>query len=245
MAVMLRGYAFFDLDHTLLPHDTQALFCNFVLKRERWRTMLHLVFLPIAVLRALKLAPLEFAKRAFNAYLWRMPKARLAELAEEFAAGEVRPRAYPELLQEIERHRNEGRTLVLNTASPAFYSEAIAAALGFDHWVATPVIARDPMPLIPRLDGGNNKHGRKIENMCRIVPGLADITAEQRADSWSYSDSSADIPLLEFAGHRVLVHPSVSLASRFPDAVVLRPPRPYASKAGDLLAVCRQALGLY
>jgi hypothetical protein len=32
-----KGYALFDLDHTLLPFDTQALFCNFVIRREPWR----------------------------------------------------------------------------------------------------------------------------------------------------------------------------------------------------------------
>ncbi len=242
---MPRGFAFFDLDHTLLPHDTQALFCNFVLKRERWRTLLHLVFLPIAMMRAVKLVPLELAKRAFNAYLWRMPEARLMKLAREFAASEVKPRAYPELLAEMERHRNDGRRLVLNTASPAFYSDAISAVFGFDHWVATPLIVQDPMPLIPRLDGENNKHERKIENMRRLVPGIADISAEQRADSWAYSDSAADIPLLEFAAHRVLVHPGGPLAARFPDAIVLSPRRPYAGKTGDMLSLCRQALGLY
>ena len=30
-------FALFDLDQTLLPYDTQALFCNFVLRRHGWR----------------------------------------------------------------------------------------------------------------------------------------------------------------------------------------------------------------
>jgi hypothetical protein len=50
-----RSYAFFDLDHTLLPFDTQALFCNFVLHRRPWRVFLHLLFLPFALGRALRL----------------------------------------------------------------------------------------------------------------------------------------------------------------------------------------------
>ena len=30
-------FALFDLDQTLLPYDTQVLFCNFVLRRHGWR----------------------------------------------------------------------------------------------------------------------------------------------------------------------------------------------------------------
>lgn len=238
-------YALFDLDHTLLPHDTQALFCNFVLKRERWRVLMHLVFLPVALLYALRLVHIETAKCAFLAYLWGMRKDRLMRYAREFAETNVKSRCYLELLAEIDRHKREGRVLVLNTASPCIYPADIARVLGFDHCIATPLVIDDPMPLIPRLSGPNNKKQQKIPNMQRDVPGLIQLTAEDRADTWAYSDSSADIPLLEFAGRQVLVHPGHSLAVRFPSAVVLRPPRPYSNKVTDMLCVLRQVLGLY
>ena len=238
-------YALFDLDHTLLPHDTQALFCNFVLKRERWRVVMHLVFLPVALLYALRLAHIETAKCAFLAYLWGMSEERLMRHAREFAETEVRRRCYPELLAEIARHKRDGRVLVLNTASPCIYPAEIARVLGFDRCIATPLAIGDPMPLIPRLSGPNNKKQQKIPNMLHAVPGLAGLTPEDRADTWAYSDSSADIPLLEFAGRQVLVHPSRPLAARFPSATVLRPPRPYSNKFTDMLCVVRQVLGLY
>lgn len=49
---MDRRFAFFDLDHTLLPFDTQALFCNFILQREGWRRVWLLWFLPCVPLAA-------------------------------------------------------------------------------------------------------------------------------------------------------------------------------------------------
>lgn len=238
-------YAFFDLDHTLLPFDTQALFCNYVLKRERWRTLLHLVFLPVALLYALRLVHVETAKCAFLAYLWRMPKERLMRHARDFAETEMKRRCYPELIAEIGRHRREGRVLVLNTASPCIYPDDIARVLGMDHCIATPLVIEDPMPLIPRLSGPNNKRQQKIPNMERAVPALAALKPEERADCWSYSDSPADIPLLEYSGRQVLVHPGHSLMSRFPSATVMRPQRPYPNKVADMLCVVRQVLGLY
>jgi phosphoserine phosphatase len=238
-------YAIFDLDHTLLPFDTQALFCNYVLKRERWRVVMHLFFLPVAFLYAVRLVHIETAKCAFLSFLWGMPKEKLMRYAGEFAEAEVKRHVYPELLAEIARHRREGRVLVLNTASPCIYPADIARVLGFDHCVATPLVIEDPMPLIPHLDGPNNKQQQKIPNMERDVPGLATLVPEARQDCWSYSDSSADIPLLEFSGKKVLVHPGRKLAARFPSAIILRPPRPYSNKVADMFCVLRQVLGLY
>ena len=93
----MPGFAFFDLDHTLLPFDTQPLFANFVLRRERWRTVYLLGVAPLGLLRAVKLAPTVLVKRAFLNFLWGMKRERLQCLAREFADTEVLRRVYPEL----------------------------------------------------------------------------------------------------------------------------------------------------
>jgi phosphoserine phosphatase len=242
-----RGFAFFDLDHTLLPHDTQALFCNYVLRRERWRTLLHVFFLPFALLRAVKLISTLRAKRAFSGYLWRMPMARLRQHVENFVHGSVLPWTYAEVMAEVERQRGEGRILVLNTASPDFYAHDIARALGFDYCVATKARLTDPLSFHPAI-AVNNKRGEKIEAMLAEVPGVAELTAEQRNDHcYAYSDSAADLPLLEFGGNAVLIHPSPDLATLGirREWTLMHPARPYRSQAGNMLAAVRQVLGCY
>lgn len=242
-----RGYAFFDLDHTLLPHDTQALFCNYVLKRERWRTLLHVQFVPFALLKAVGLISTLKAKRAFMGYLWRMPLRTLQRYAADFARTSVLPWTYEEVMNEVERHRNEGRVLVLNTASPDFYARDIAEILGFDYCVATKARLTDPLschPVIPV----NNKNEEKIEAMRAEVPGVAGLTQDERNDHcYAYSDSAADLPLLEFGGNAVLIHPSPHLATLGirREWSLMHPPRPYSTRVGDMLAVVRQMLGLY
>jgi phosphoserine phosphatase len=79
------------------------------------------------------------------------------------------------------------------------------------------------------------------------LPGVAALSDEERFHCWSYSDSAADIPLLEFVGNRVLVHPSRRLRSHFPqaDVTVLTPRRPYWGRLGDLFAAIRQMAGLH
>src|SRR6185436_4552745 len=131
-----------------------------VLRRHGWRRGYLGVFSAAAPLRTLRIIGTGGLKRAFLSYLWRMPRARLTELAHEFAEKIVPPLLYPEIVAEVERHRAAGRTLILTTASPEFYATAIARVLGFDHCFGTRIVfQRDPGPLIPRIEGENNKHG--------------------------------------------------------------------------------------
>lgn len=240
-------FAFFDLDHTLLPFDTQALFANFVLRRERWRTGYLLGFAPVAMLRLCNVVPTVVAKRSFLGYLWKMKREKLQAHSRDFAEQVVKPWIYPELLAIIEEHRAAGRILVLNTASPNFYPQEIARVLGFHHCIATQVEPHETMPFLPGVIGSNNKREAKIAAMKLQVPAVAAATEEELKNSWAYSDSAADLPLLELAGNAVLVHPNAALeaigiARGWP---VLRPARPYKNKMGDVISSARQALGLF
>jgi HAD superfamily phosphoserine phosphatase-like hydrolase len=241
------GFAFFDLDHTMLPHDTQALFCNYVLRRERWRTLLHTVFLPFAILRALRLISTLRAKRAFMSYLWGMPQDRLRNYARAFATESARAWCYPELLAEMERHRTAGRTLVLNTASPDFYAREVAYALGFDYCVATQTSLTEPLSLQPQITE-NNKRTAKIPAMCKQVPGVNELTDEQRnAQCYAYTDSLADLPLLNFGRNGVVIHPNPQLVTLAinRDWTILHPRRPYHGWLGNLTSMLQQFLGFY
>ena len=248
-----RGYALFDLDHTLLPHDTQVLFCNFVLQKqgEGWRRIYALWFIPLIPLAILKLVSLRTMKRVFSSYLWKMPEERVRAYAREFSETVVSRVAYEQSVAELKQHQAEGRITILNSASPEFYVEEIAKMWGFDHFLGTNLILKNPMPFLPEITGPNNKHGAKITAMRErgLLPdGFDESDPEARLpDSYAYSDSSADVPLLSVCEDGTMVHPS----SRFAEIGAERgwdtwsPPRPYSSKMGDRWAQIRQALGIY
>lgn len=242
---MSRSFAFFDLDHTLLPHDTQALFCNHVLKREGWRRIWLLWFLPCLPLAALRLLSLRTMKRLFLGYLWGMPRETLEAHVADFLEGDFAAALYPEVVTEVERHRAEGRILVLNSASPEFYLRGIAKKLGFDEVFGTRLVVSDRMPFLPRIEGPNNKHGEKIAAMRER--GLLPDEPPVLPDSWSYSDSSADLPLLNLAENAVMIHPGPKLSAigQSRGWRTMTPLRPYAGKWGGRLAMALQVLGLY
>jgi len=239
-------FAFFDLDGTLLPWDTQLLFCNHVLRRRGWRRILLVPFLLLAPLAALRVLRTRAMKRLFLAYLWRITRDDLVALAEEFAAEVVERHVWPEMRDEVTRNRIEGRLLVLNTASPAFYAEPIARRMGFDHCVATAVVVPDRMPFIAAIDGPNNKRGAKIDAM-RARGILPPDLALPAPDSVAYTDSVADLPLLGCAGTAVLVHPQRDLTARAAESrtVVVARPEPAVPRGRWLVAAVGMMFGCW
>ena len=81
----------------------------------------------------------------------------------------------------------------------------------------------------------------------RCAPWLErdELFALQREDPTAWT--TADLPLLEYAGYGVLVHPSRSLAAigRQRGWAILHPERPYDNKLGDMLRVVLQMFGLH
>jgi HAD superfamily hydrolase (TIGR01490 family) len=238
-------YALFDLDQTLLPHDTQALFCNYVLRREGWRRVYLLWFVPCLPLAALRLLSLRTMKRLFFSYLVGMRRESLEAHVAAFLESDFSAALYPAVVAELERNRAEGRVLILNSASPEFYLKGIAAKLGFDHYLGTDLEIRGVMPFLPVITGPNNKHGAKVVAM--VARGFIPEDVVMLADSWAYSDSSADLPLLELVENGVMIHPGAKLAAVGLERGwrTMTPARPYAGKWSGRLVACAQACGLY
>ena len=242
---MPRGYALFDLDHTILPFDTQALFCNYVLQQEGWRRIYLAWFLLSLPLVALKIFNLRMMKRVFASYLFGMKKETLDRYVKEFLESDFDKALYPEVVAEVERHREEGRTLILNSASPDFYLAGISEKLGFDHHIGTEMTGEDTMPMLPKILGPNNKCDAKIVAMREraLISGEAGMLA----NTWAYSDSLADIPLLSIAENGVMIHPSNRLAKEGLKQGwrTMTPKRPYKGKWGCRWASAIQAMGFY
>jgi phosphoserine phosphatase len=96
---------------------------------------------------------------------------------------------------------------VMNSASPEIYTGLIAERLGFEYSFGTKVVLPERMPLVPQLPGLNNKHAVKIETMREILPAGFKV-GDVLEDSYAYSDSSADLPMMRMVDHPVMVDPS-------------------------------------
>jgi len=257
-----KGFAFFDLDYTLIPHDTQLLFCNYVLRKKPVRVFYTLFFFPALMLGALRILRSEGLKKTFLSFLWGISSNELDSLASAFVKEEVLPAIYPDLLAELEIHKKEGRVTILNTASPEIYARHIAKELGFDHYRATVVKIGNRMPLLPLFPERNNKRYVKLVSMRELLPKemkknipedpkqaeKSDTNGPKIPNSYAYSDSPADLPMLEIAENVTLVHPESSDLLRLAKKNgwrILHPVRPYKNSLENHLNNLKQAFGLY
>ncbi|HEY5860761.1 MAG TPA: HAD-IB family hydrolase [Actinomycetota bacterium] len=143
---------------------------------------------------------MELTRRAARATAgWSREAVRSAG---EAAAGVLFDRVPPFALAEIERHRGEGRLLVMATTTPHDLIEPLAALLGFDAVIATRYQAVDDV-YTGGIDGefvwGRGKN--------RAVAAWAVESDVDLSESHAYSDSYYDVPLLSAVGHPHVVNP--------------------------------------
>ncbi|MEY2471690.1 MAG: hypothetical protein QOK28_1019, partial [Actinomycetota bacterium] len=203
----MAGAAFFDLDRTLLrgasgPIITEALIQAGLVDERTLSAQqaLYRVFdfvgenLPsIGLARAAAVAakgwPLDAVRDAGKA---------AAERLDALVAPYARPI--------IDEHRAAGRPLVLATTTPYELIRPLAERLGFDDVVATRYAHADGV-LTGALEGGFVWSQGKLA----AVRTWAEEHGVDLADSYAYSDSIYDAPLLSAVGHPHAVNPDPRL----------------------------------
>jgi putative phosphoserine phosphatase/1-acylglycerol-3-phosphate O-acyltransferase len=137
---------------------------------------------------------------------------RCDTVAEAMAAAtdELAGAMAPGARKAIAAHREAGRTLVLATTSPAPFVTPLAERLGFDHVIATEW-ERDH-------DGGGEFFTGRLAgpfvwgaSKADAVKAWARTNEVSLADTFAYSDSYFDAPLLAAVGHPVAVNPDARL----------------------------------
>jgi putative phosphoserine phosphatase/1-acylglycerol-3-phosphate O-acyltransferase len=126
----------------------------------------------------------------------------LAELVEPFAT------------QTIEEHRAEGRKLVLATTTPFDLVTPFAERLGFDDVLATRYRVdpgAGPGDETAVYDGTIDGEFVWSYGKARSVQAWAGANRVELADSYAYSDSIFDVPMLSKVGHPVAVNPDPRL----------------------------------
>jgi putative phosphoserine phosphatase/1-acylglycerol-3-phosphate O-acyltransferase len=111
----------------------------------------------------------------------------------------------------IEEHRQAGRMVVLATTTPYDLIGPLAHRLGLDDVVATRYATTGEGPdarYTGQLDGGFVWAAGKLAAIRRWASGN-DV---ELAESWAYSDSVYDLPLLSAVGHPVAVNADARLA---------------------------------
>jgi putative phosphoserine phosphatase/1-acylglycerol-3-phosphate O-acyltransferase len=203
----MPGAAFFDLDRTLLqggtgPHLTRAMVdLGLVPRSLPGQGLLFKVFdlvgenLPsILLARQATLVARGKDQHSFDDAATKAAEV-IAELVHPFA------------LALIEQHRAEGRRVVLATTTPEHLIRPLADLLGFDDVLATRYGTKED----GRFDGSILGPFVWSTGKLAAVRAFAAEHGIDLAESYAYSDSIFDAPLLEAVGQPAAVNPDPRL----------------------------------
>ena len=204
--------AIYDMDRTITRTGTFTPFMiHAALRLAPWR----LIFVPAAVLvmlaYVLKLIERKRVKELNQAMLLgrNVAVAKLAPLAESFAAKVMEHNVRKGALDSLAENRAAGRRLVLATASSRLWVEPIAAKLGMDDIVATTAIKGLDDYVSHRVDG-ENCYGPAKLRMIQAWMGLEKLERAQCRIRF-YSDHVSDVPVLEWADEAIAANPHAGL----------------------------------
>jgi HAD superfamily hydrolase (TIGR01490 family) len=204
---MKQKLALFDLDNTLLDGDSDHAWAQFlieegVLHPDEYHAKNEWFY---ARYKDGTLDILEFLDFQLSPIANR-PRAQLDAWHGQFMQRKIRPIIYPKGVELIARHADALTAIV--TATNRFITAPIAAELGVPHLLATDVEEAGGV-FTGKPRGTPTFREGKIK---RVNEWLAERGGKLGDyESWFYSDSLNDLPLLELVTHPVAVDPDATL----------------------------------
>ena len=199
--------AIFDLDNTLLAGDSDYLWGEFLVEKglvdgmayrranehfyQQYRDgCLDIAEFLLFALKPLADHPLE------ELYRWR----------EDFIQERIKPILLPSAFDIIEKHRQADDLLIVITATNRFVTEPIVKLYGIEHLIATTPEFRDG-----RYTGNFEGIPCFQEGKVKCLNEWMETGGYDLSNSWFYSDSHNDLPLLSKVSNPVAVDPDETL----------------------------------
>lgn len=202
--------ALFDLDHTLLPIDSDYAWGQFTthigwtdageFARRNDEFFAHY--------QAGTLDVHDYVRFAIEATRLKGPEAAAAA-HQRFMHEVILPAIKPQARALLRQHQEAGDTVLIITATNEFVTRPIARELGVEELIAVQ-LARDAQGWFTgEIDGIPSMREGKV---ARMEQWLAQHQLDwSRVESTFYSDSTNDVPLLERVDHPVATNPDERL----------------------------------
>ena len=203
-----RAAVFFDLDKTLIEGSSALHFARAAYKagmlsrrqlaRDAWANIRFR-------LRGSTDEDTEDLKQRVLDAIAGQRVVDLARLGPHVLAG-VLPLLYHEVLEEAYAHQDAGRRAYIVTAASQELADVLARVLVLDGGIGMRSEVKDGV-YTGRADGPFTYREGKAE----AIRALAATEGIDLAESYAYSDSESDLPMLRVVGHPVAVNPDAAL----------------------------------
>lgn len=209
LSVNTMALAIFDLDNTLLNGDSDYLWGEFLAENNHVdgasyrQTNQHFYdqylagTMDIFEFLAFQLKPLADNTLA-DLHRWR----------DRYLTEKIDPIILPAARDLIAKHQQQGDTLLIISATNSFITAPIAAKFGIAHLIATEPELIDGH-YTGKVTGTPSYQQGKVERL------QAWLTSQHQTleDSYFYSDSHNDLPLLNLVEHPIAVDPDLKLGT--------------------------------
>jgi HAD superfamily hydrolase (TIGR01490 family) len=254
----MAGAAFFDLDKTIIAKSSVLAFGKpfyregLLSRRAIVKSMYAQI---VYMLVGADESKMEEVREAMLSLTKGWQQDHVAQIVAETLDEVISPIVFAEALELFDEHHAAGRKVVIVSSSPAEVVTPLGSFLGADEVIATRARIDEDGAYTGELEFyayGQHK-----------ADAMAEYAAEHGIDlseSFAYSDSVTDVPMLSVVGHPVAVNPDKDLAREaidreweirnFARPVRLRdrvpvPPKGPTIAVGTVMAVAGVAVGGY
>ena len=209
---MLTTYALFDFDGTLIRGDSILLFMRYAWQNKLCSVRNLFRFTVAGGLFTVGLLSPKRAKEMALHFLKGKKRDDYVLASEDFCRNILIPRLYPLAAEALQKQRAAGHTMLLISATPAFYLEPLKHMLGFTEVLGTDMETDHDGRFTGKIVGINC---RGEEKPLRLQAYL-DKTGTQldREHSSAYGNSTHDIPMLELCKNAFAVNPGKRMLNK-------------------------------
>ena len=205
--------ALFDLDHTILPIDSDHEWGEFLastgaIDADAFRKSNDEWF---AHYQAGTLDPVKYLEFALGT-LARFPRHQLDQWHRQFMQTVIQPALVPSALKLVQKHLDAGDLVAIVTATNSFVAGPIAEAFNVEHMIAARPEMLPDGKLTGKLIGTPTFAEGKITHTKQWLACMGKSLADFER-SYFYSDSQNDIPLMALVTNPVATNPNPKLAA--------------------------------
>lgn len=197
----MKKLALFDVDFTLTKKETLIAFYAYLVKKKP-SLLRHLPrAISSGLLYQLGINKEKRTKELFLAFLKDLPMETVDQLTDDFIEDELKHFLYEDGIRKVKELKDKGYTIVLTSASPEFYILKLKEIFDADYVMGTRFLVKNGT-FASIMDGENNKGEEKVRRLFEIF----DKEKIDFKESYMFSDSMSDEPLLALVGKPYLIN---------------------------------------
>ncbi|HSV06054.1 MAG TPA: HAD family hydrolase [Candidatus Binatus sp.] len=198
--------ALFDLDGTLIARNSAPLYMKHL--RQTGQARRRDVARTLYFLAQYKLGLLDIERAMMVSLAWIRGRVE-AEVREDcvrWYASMIRPHLLPAMAATVSAHRRAGHVVAILTSATRYLAAPLAADLGIEHILVTQLVVRDG-----RFTGEAVRPVCYGDGKMYWAERFAAAEGLELDQSYFYTDSITDLPVLERVGEPRVVNPDPRL----------------------------------